>query len=212
MELAQKSGLPFPTRPTRIILKAFEQVLGKNDWNGILNLADLGFLIDHPKFETQECKFALEDLAAIHSALEQIYGRHGERSVALRAGKETFQLFVSRFGLLSRIVGLISRIIPPKNRIRFCLNVLVKKTASYLDSPLTIKEEEESFVLTFSHCPFCRGRAGIETPVCHFITGFLQGLMQWIGGGKEFRINETKCCATSEPVCEFTILTDPIST
>jgi predicted hydrocarbon binding protein len=36
-------------------------------------------------------------------------------------------------------------------------------------------------------------------------------MLTWVSGGLEFRINESKCCAVGDTVCEFVIQKEPIS-
>jgi len=43
-----------------------------------------------------------------------------------------------------------------------------------------------------------------ETPQCHFVTGYLKGLLEGITGGK-FRVTEKKCKAAGDEYCEFEI-------
>jgi predicted hydrocarbon binding protein len=34
--------------------------------------------------------------------------------------------------------------------------------------------------------------------------------LKWVSGGNEFRVNESKCVAVGDDVCEFVIQKDPI--
>jgi predicted hydrocarbon binding protein len=42
------------------------------------------------------------------------------------------------------------------------------------------------------------------------MVGLLKEGLNWVSGGKEFRITETKCIASGSDVCEFTIQKEPI--
>ena len=72
-------------------------------------------------------------------------------------------------------------------------------------------EVEDAYLWTIQRCPICWTRKGAEKPVCHFSTGLLHGLLTWVSGGLDFRIDESKCCAVGGDVCEFVIQKFPVS-
>lgn len=39
----------------------------------------------------------------------------------------------------------------------------------------------------------------------------LQEGLEWLSGGSEFRVNESKCCALDDEVCEFVIQKTPLN-
>ena len=41
--------------------------------------------------------------------------------------------------------------------------------------------------------------------------GLLQESLKWVSGGNEFRVNESKCVAIGDSVCEFIVQKEPIS-
>jgi predicted hydrocarbon binding protein len=79
------------------------------------------------------------------------------------------------------------------------------------DQYSTVTESETDFIYTIHRCPVCWGRAGLDKPVCYIAVGLLQEGLKWLSGGNEFRVNETKCVAMGESVCEFLIQKTPIS-
>ena len=56
----------------------------------------------------------------------------------------------------------------------------------------------------------CWGRHGADKPVCYIATGLLQESLKWVSGGKEFRVNESKCIGAGDEACEFVIQKEPI--
>ena len=44
-----------------------------------------------------------------------------------------------------------------------------------------------------------------------FSTGLLQESLKWVSGGNEFRVNESKCVAAGDSVCEFIIQKEPLT-
>jgi hypothetical protein len=55
------------------------------------------------------------------------------------------------------------------------------------------------------------GAADLAFVVCYMATGLLQEALKWVSGGNEFRVNESKCVALGDAVCEFIIQKEPIS-
>ena len=77
----EKSGYNYPNRIARIILEAFEEIMGKNGLNAILNLADLSHYIDNYPPENLEKEFDFAELTALLVALEEMYGPRGGRGL-----------------------------------------------------------------------------------------------------------------------------------
>jgi predicted hydrocarbon binding protein len=51
-------------------------------------------------------------------------------------------------------------------------------------------------------CPFCRNRPS-ESVRCHFLAGFIQGLLKSVPGLGEVAVTETICRARGEDTCTF---------
>ena len=82
MEQIPKSGFFYANKFARITLEAYEEVMGKNGLNAILNLAGLGTLIDNYPPDNLERQFDFADFTAIHIGLEEMYGPRGGRGLA----------------------------------------------------------------------------------------------------------------------------------
>jgi len=74
MESIPKSGFYYANKFARIALEAYEEVMGKNGLNAILNLAGLSHLIDNYPPDNLEREFDFADFTAIHVALEEAVG------------------------------------------------------------------------------------------------------------------------------------------
>jgi hypothetical protein len=85
-----KAGLYYPSKFGLIMIKALEDVMGKNGLNAILNLAGLNIYIDNYPADNLEKSFDFADVSSINIALEEMYGPRGGRGLALRAGRSTF--------------------------------------------------------------------------------------------------------------------------
>jgi predicted hydrocarbon binding protein len=210
MNPIQKSGLYYPNKFGLIIIKSLEDVMGKNGLNAILNLAGLNYYIENYPPDNLEKGFDFTELSAIGVALEEMYGPRGGRGLALRAGRATFADALKFFGALAGAGDLAFKVLPLQAKMRIGLPAMAKIFSQVSDQLSTVEEKDNEFVYTIHKCPCCWGRSGVDKPVCFIAVGLLQESLKWVSGGNEFRVNESKCVALNDPVCEFIIQKDPI--
>lgn len=210
MNPMQKSGLYYPNKFGFIIIKSLEDVMGKNGLNAILNLGGLNHYIDSYPPDNLEKGFDFAELSAIGVALEEMYGPRGGRGLALRAGRATFADGLKSFGALAGAGDLAFKVLPLQAKMRIGLPAMAKIFSQVSDQLSTVEEHENEFVYTIHKCPVCYGRSGVDKPVCFIAVGLLQESLKWVSGGNEFRVNESKCIALGDPVCEFIIQKEPI--
>lgn len=206
-----KSGLYYPSKFGYIILKALEDVMGKNGLNAILNLAGLNNYIDNYPADNLEKTFDFADLSSINVALEEMYGPRGGRGLALRAGRATFADALRNFGALAGAGDLAFKVLPLQAKMRIGIPAMAKIFSQVSDQYSTVEERENEFVYTIHKCPVCWGRTGLDKPVCFIAVGLLQEGLKWVSGGNEFRVNESRCVAVGDDVCEFIIQKEPIA-
>jgi predicted hydrocarbon binding protein len=205
MEYVPVSSWYYPNKFTRIALEAYEEIMGKNELNAILNLAGLSRLIENYPPDNLEREFDFADFTSIHIALEETYGLRGGRGMALRAGRTTFNDVLKNFGALAGIGDPAFQVLPLQSKLRIGLPASAKIFSQVSDQLTTVEEAENEFTWTIHRCPICWGRHDADKPICFISTGLLQAMLMWISGGLEFRVNESKCMAVGDEVCEFII-------
>ncbi len=210
MESIPKSGYYYPNNFALIMIEALEEVMGKNGLNAILNLANLGELIDNFPADNLNKEFDFADISAINLALEEMYGPRGGRGLALRAGKSTFDDALKNFGALAGAGDLAFKVLPLDAKLRIGVPAMAKIFSQMSDQISTSEEQANEFVYTIHRCPVCWGRSNEDKAVCFIAAGLLQAGLKWVSGGKNFRVNESKCHATGDEVCEFIIQKQPI--
>ena len=211
MEQIPESGYYYPNKIARIILEALEDVMGKNGLNAILNLAHLPHLIDNMPPDNLDKAFDFAYVSAINLALEEMYGPRGGRGLALRAGRAAFAEGLRNFGALAGVGDLAFKVLPLKAKLRIGLPAMAKIFSQVSDQITTVEEKENEYIYTIHRCPVCWGRQGTtDKPVCYMAVGLLQEGLKWVSGGNEFRVNESKCIAKGDEVCEFVIQKEPI--
>jgi predicted hydrocarbon binding protein len=211
MEPIPKSGYYYPNKAARITLESLENVMGKNGLNAILNLAHLPHLIDNYPLNNLDREFDFADFTAVNWALEEMYGPRGGRGLALRAGRATFTDVLRNFGALAGVGDLAFKVLPLQAKLRIGIPAMARIFSQISDQHSTVVEQESEYIYTIHRCPQCWGRTNLDKPVCFMGIGLLQEGLKWVSGGSEFRVNESKCMAMGEQICEYVIQKTPIS-
>ncbi len=211
MSPIQKSGLYYPNKFGFIIIRSLEEVMGKNGLNAILNLGGLSNYIENYPPDNLEKGFDFAELSAIGNALEEMYGPRGGRGLALRGGRATFSDALKNFGALAGVADLAFVVLPLHAKLRIGVPAMAKIFSQLSDQLSTVEERDNEYIYTIHKCPVCWGRHNADKPVCFIATGLLQEGLKWVSGGNEFRVNESKCVAVGDEICEFVIQKDPIS-
>lgn len=199
----------YANKIARITLKALEEVMGENGLKAILNLAHLPHLIDNLPPDNLHREFNFADFSAFNLALEEMYGPRGGRGLALRAGRAAFADALRNFGALAGAGDLAFKVLPLSTKMRIGLPAMARIFSQISDQHSTVQERETDFVYTIHRCPVCWGRNRTDKPVCYVAVGLLQEGLKWLSGGNEFRVNETRCIAMGDTVCEFIVQKTP---
>ena len=72
-----------------------------------------------------------------------------------------------------------------------------------IEKKCVVEENDHEFLWRIQECLYCFGRTS-NTPICYMVGGFLDGLVTWATGNKHV-IEERKCKARGDQVCEFSI-------
>jgi predicted hydrocarbon binding protein len=211
MEPIEKSGYYYANKFALIILDALSDIMGENGLKAVLNLAHLPELIDNYPPDNLQKEFDFADVSAINQALEEMYGPRGGRGLALRVGRSTFADALKNFGALAGAGDMAFKILPLHTKMRIGIPAMARIFSQMSDQYSTSKEVDDTFVYTIHRCPVCWGRSELDKPVCFIAVGLLQEGLKWLSGGKEFRINESKCVAMGDAVCEFVIQKKPLT-
>jgi hypothetical protein len=210
MEPIPKSGLYYPNMIARIAIMATGDVMGRNGLSSILNLAGLTNLIDNLPPNNLDRKFDFADFSAIWGALEEMFGPRGGRSLALRAGRATFSQGLRTFGALAGAGDLAFKVLPLHTKLRIGIPAMARIFSSTSDQHSTVAEFPEHFIYTIHRCPCCWGRQ-TDKPACFVATGLLQSGLNWVSGGREFRVSQTIAKSSGGENCQFIIYKEPIS-
>lgn len=211
MKIIPESGFYNSNKFARIFLESLKEIAGANGVNTILNYANLSSLIDNYPPDNLDLAFDFAHFSMINQALEDIYGTRGGRGIALRVGRTTFDDVLKEYGDLAGVSDLAFKVLPVQTKIWNGLTAMAKVFSEKSDQVSTVEDLKDVYLYRIEKCPICWGRTERDHPVCYYMVGLLQEGMNWVSGGKEFKIIETKCIASGNEVCEFEIQKEPIS-
>jgi predicted hydrocarbon binding protein len=199
----------FPNKMGRIILRAMEEVMGRNGVNAILNLARLQHRIGSYPPDNFAKEFAFDEAGQLLQALDEMYGPRGGRGLARRAGHACFRLGIKDFGPMLGIADLTFRVLPLGIKLKVGFEVLAQTFNKFTDHLVRLGEDEQYFHWIMERCGVCWGRKS-DSPCCHLAVGILEEGLYWIGGGKSFYVEEVSCIATGDRTCTIMIGKRPL--
>jgi len=193
----------------RIILLSMEEVMGRNGVNAILKLASLSSLMESYPSDNAEKAFSFHTLSSITDMLEQAYGPHGGRGLALRVGRACFNYGVRQYGTQLGLTEMAFRLLPLPMKVNAGARVFAELFNNYTDQRVRIEEEDGKLLWHIDRCPLCWERKA-QDPVCHLAVGLLQEALYWLSGGKVFNVEEQTCIAAGDAACTIVIDQTPI--
>jgi hypothetical protein len=204
------SGFNYPNKMGRIYLTALEEVMGKNGLNAILRLAKLERFIDNFPPDNLNKEFDFVYIAALHSALEEMYGPRGGRGLMQRAGRALFANGLRNFGALAGAGDLAFKVLPLGTKIKIAVPAIAKVFNATTDQVSNTQEFDDHYIYTLERCSMCWGRAA-DKPVCHTAVGIIQEAMKWMSGGREFKIEMLDCIACRAGMGRLKIYKEPLA-
>jgi predicted hydrocarbon binding protein len=203
----EKSGRYYLNKLVYIYVTSIEQTIGSEAMRAVFELAGVP-----QKYYPPPNNFAKEfDFAyfgAICGAIDQMYGRGG-RGLTIHAGRVSFAEGLAEFGALIGGSELAFKAIPLAAKMRVGLKAMAETFTKFSDQPTSVEEAGEHFVYTIHKCPVCWGRAS-RNPICHTATGIIEAGVEWVSGGKTFRVDEVACHAVGDEACVFHIQKEPL--
>jgi predicted hydrocarbon binding protein len=200
----------YPNRMGRIIFLAIEEILGRNGVNRVLNIAGLPQFIDHYPPNNHNLEFSFHYLSRLQNAIEEFYGPHGGRGVALRIGRASFQHGLREYGALLGFTDMAFRLLPLSAKLKIGSSAFADIFNKYSDQRVRLEDREGTLLWHIERCPLCWERHS-DSASCQMAAGLLQEALYWVSGGKYFRVEEVHCIANGDATCTFAIDKVPMS-
>ena len=199
----------YPNQMGRIILLSMEEVMGGNGVHAVLKLASLLDLVDNYPSDNREREFSFSTVSALTDMLEQIYGPHGGRGLALRIGRACFNNGVRQYGTQMGLTETAFRLLPLPLKVSGGAKAFAELFNAFTDQIVRLEDANDKLYWHIDRCPLCWERRSQE-PVCHLAVGLLQEALYWLSGGKVFHVEEVTCIATGDEACTIVIDKSPI--
>jgi uncharacterized protein (DUF433 family)/predicted hydrocarbon binding protein len=193
----------YPNKFGLIHMQALERIVDKPSVERVMDFAGLNRQIP----DNLEKGFDFADISAFCAAVDSAYGVSTGMDIAHRVGKEGFSIGLQNFWSLSAVGKMITAILPYQSKLRKNLRGAANVLTRLSDQTCIVEENDREFLWKIQECPYCLGRTS-NTPICYIVGGFLDGLTTW-ATGKRHIIEERKCKARGDLVCEFSINKTP---
>jgi len=211
MKSIPKSGYYYPNRLALATFNSLIDMMGRNGFNAMLNLAHLRNYINNQPPDDLEKGFDFADFSAIQVALEEMYGEEGGHLFIKRAGRSTFTQALKNHGAMVGVTNEAFCCLPLEIQLRIGMQALARIMTQISDQRTTVSENASEIIYTVHKCPHCLDRISNDRCICCFEIGLLEEGLKWISGGLQFAISETECIAKGDEVCEYTIEKQPIN-
>jgi predicted hydrocarbon binding protein len=199
----------YPNRMGRIILLSMEEVMGRTGVNAVLKLGSLSPLIENYPPDNTDLGFPFSTVSNLTEVLEQVYGPHGGRGLALRIGRACFNYGVRQYGTQLGLTQMAFRLLPLPSKLHAGAKTFAELFNKFTDQQVRVEEEDGKILWHIERCPLCWQRKAHD-PVCHLAVGLLQEALYWVSGGKVFHVEEKTCIAAGDSTCTIVIDQSPI--
>jgi hypothetical protein len=192
----------------RIILLSMEEVMGRTGVNAVLKLASLPTLIENYPPDNTSLEFPFTTVSNLTEMLEQVYGPHGGRGLAVRVGRACFNYGVRQYGTQMGLTEMAFRLLPLPAKLHAGAKAFAELFNKFTDQQVRVEEEDGQILwhigdVRSAETQGSRARLSLGG-------GLLQEALYWVSGGKVFNVEEKTCIAAGDKVCTIVIDQTPI--
>lgn len=199
----------YPNKWGRSMLTAADEIMGEKGVRTLLKFGKLEEYIGNYPPDNMKKEFSFEDVSAIQDAIWEMYGKRGARVFAVRAGEATFKSGLSQFKSVATAAQVAMKVGNLQAKINIGLEFFSKFFNSVSDQKVVVKQDDEHWYWIITRNPLAWGRTS-DSPVSYLAVGVLQGALGWVSEGKKWRIQQTMCTATGDPIDVITIEKTPV--
>ncbi len=192
-----------------VFMLAMVEILGKDETNHILNLAQLQIRLDPDTLGDQDFILPIKSLSQIQDALENTYGSRAGCGISMRVGRACLKYALREYGSALGVTDLSFRLLPLHSRIKSGCEALAGLINGSTDQHVTLEVNGSNISWHFGACPMCWNRVS-DGPCCTLAVGFLQEVFSWMSGGKYYIVEEKTCIAKGDETCTIIIDRNPI--
>ena len=204
MAFTTESGLHLPNRWALIEINALEDIVGANGFKSLLHLAGLHQLVGFYPPDDMEPQYDFAFFAAMNAGLEDLYGFHAARMLAIRAGRATYPSITTNFGNWVGMEDSDFEGMDPVDGLRISLGMISDAFSLLSDQISTVDELDDRFVYRIERCSACWERES-DHACCYIWSGLLLEATRRATQGMEIRVEEVACHAKGDEACSFEI-------
>ena len=186
----------------RAVIDSYEEVLGLQGRNSILNYANLPDLILEPPPYSEDIDYPQEFVDRIIRSSLEVMGEAGTRAIVIRAGRKTIELVKNNSETIQALAD--SQEISGLDKMKAGLTYYARQINRKPDFEFS----EDLIVFHNPGCTLCNGLK-TEKPTCTYVSGVFEGLGLLIAGYPEIRCVETECKASGGAECRYEIYLVP---
>jgi predicted hydrocarbon binding protein len=198
----------YPNKFGLIMVSALEKMADRPSFERVLSASGMGDYVS-PQFRSKinnlEKGFDFAYISSFCAALEEVYGMSTGMDMARKIGEEGFLVGLQDFGLLKGLSKIYYSFLPYRTKLLQSLNATAKVLNQLSDQKCAVTETEHEFLFSIHECPYCVGRTS-SSSICHMFGGLLSELVLWVTREENVIIEERKCKAKGDRVCEFSIM------
>ena len=116
---------------------------------------------------------SFESVSLLQGTLEQLYGPHGERGLALRIGRACFKYGLKEYGSMLGLTEMAFRLLSLPVKLHIGAKSFADLFNKHTDQRVRVEEKGDKIFWYIERCPLCWERKADE-PVCHLAVGLLQ--------------------------------------
>lgn len=148
---------------------------------------------------------AQDQLTALRSRMDSLYGRTGAHGLAICSGRAAFKYLLEKNGQEMGFEDVAYRFLPIRSKLRRGLELLARWIEKTYGLKVTVINGDKDF-----HFKVAETQENRHPVMCDFTIGLLQGFLAWTSGGKFYIVRETQCCALGEDCCNFQVGKTPV--
>ena len=199
----------FPNKMGRILLTAFDEVMGANSLHSLLTAARLQHYAEELPPNNFDQEFPFAHLSQMTQALDELYGVRSGRGLARKVGRASFRHGIRDFGPVLWMVDLAFRVLTLRMKMRIGFAILAETFNRFTDEKVDVEVDKEHFRWVMSPCAECWGRT-CDSACCQVAMGLLEEGLYWVSGGRSFFIEEVECTACGDDACAILIGREPL--
>lgn len=199
----------YPNRMGRIVLLAYEDVLGRNGLHALLKLASHEHYAQYRPPSNSDRQFSFEVVGSLTRSLIDMYGPRGARGIAMRVGRVVFKHGIREYGPQMGLAELTFQLLPFSIKLEQGARAFAELFNHHTDQVVRLQDTPDALYWHIERNPLTWGVEAAQ-PVCYLAVGLLQESLLWLSGGKTFQVEETACQACGDATCTIVITRKPL--